>query len=204
MNQNIIFKNVENKINIMVDPNLSFNTFLKELKNRLDRLYIKDDLLKANVTLDISNINLDSKKILNIFDVFAMYGSIYIDKILYKQEKSKNIILHEGNIRSGEIRLFTTNTLIIGNINKGAKVIINGNLYVIGKVSGNIEFKGINNKLMASNIEESLVKICSFEKHFKGINENVSIKISEDSIVEEKFIDRRGILYGKSNCSYIR
>lgn len=203
MNQNIIFKNKEEKIIIMVNPNISFNTFLKELKDRLDRLYIKDDLLKSNVILDISNLTLDSKKILNIFDILAQRGSIYIDKIIYKEEKNRNIILHEGNIRNGEIRLFTENTLIIGNINKGAKVIINGNLYVIGKVNGTIEFKGINNKLMTSNIENSLVKICSIAKQIDGLKENISIKISGDSIVEEKFIDRSEKIYGKSNSSYI-
>lgn len=203
MNQNIIFRNKEDKIIIMVNPNISFNAFLNELKNRLDRLYIKDDLLKANAVLDISNIKLDTKKILNIFDVLATHESIYIDKILYKQEKNQSIVLHEGNIRCGEIRLFTTNTVIIGNINKGSKVIINGNLYVIGKVNGNVEFKGIKNKLMTSNIEGSLIKICSLERQFEEIKENVSIKISGNSIIDEKFIDRREKVYGKSNCSYI-
>ena len=203
MNQNIIFKNIEGKITIVANNNASFESFLTTLKNRLDKLYIKDDLLKSNVTLDIRNIELNAKKILNIFDVLSSHGFMYVNKIIYKEEKNKNIILYEGNIRGGEIKLFPNNVLIIGNINKGAKVIVNGNLYIIGKVNGSIEFKGINNKLMASSIEDSIVKICSLEKNIEGLIENVSIMIDEDSIIEQKFMDRREKKYGKSNCSYI-
>ena len=152
MQRGIMFKNIDGKITIIADYNLSFEYFLEILNKRLDKLYIKDDLLKANVTLDIKNIELDSKKILRIFDVLSTHGFIFVNKIIYKEKVSKNIILHEGNVRAGEIKLFPNNTLIIGNVNKGAKVIVNGNLYVIGKTSGVIEFKGVNNKLMVSNI----------------------------------------------------
>ena len=202
MEKNIIFKNIDGRVTIISDI-ISFESFLENLKNRLDKLYIKDDLLKANVTLDIRNIELDSKKILNIFDVLSLYGSINISKIIYKEKDNKNIILHEGNIRAGEIKLFPSNTLIIGNINRGAKVIVNGNLYVIGKTNGIIEFKGIDNKLMASNVEESHIKICSLEKKIEGTKANVTIMVKDDKIIEEKFMDRRDRVYGKSNCSYI-
>jgi len=203
MQQNIIFKNIEGKVTIIAVNNITFDVFLESLKKRLDRLYIKDDLLRANVTLDIRNIELDAKKILTLFDVLSIHGFIYINKIIYKEKSSKNIILHEGNIRAGEIRMFSSNTLLVGNINKGAKVIVNGNLYIIGKVSGMVEFKGINNKLMASNIEDYYIKICAFEKKIEGLKENVSISINNDLIIEEKFMDRRDRIYGKSNCSYI-
>lgn len=203
MQQNIVFKNIDGKVTIIANNNLSFDCFLEILKNRLDKLYIKDDLLKANVTLDIRNIDLDSKRILKIFDVMSIHGFIYINKIIYKEKTNKNIILHDGNIRGGEIKLFPNNTLIIGNINKGAKVIVNGDLYVIGKTNGVIEFKGINNKLMVSNIEDTYIKICSLEKKIEGTKENVTIRINGDFIVEEKFMDRREKNYGKSNSSYI-
>ena len=129
MQQSVTFKNIDGKITILAQENLSFESFIKALKNRLDRLYIKDDLLKSNVVLNIKNISLDSKKILSIFDVFAEHESIYLNKIIYNEDRAKNIVLHEGNIRAGEIKLFTTNTLLIGNINKDAKVIINGKVY---------------------------------------------------------------------------
>lgn len=203
MQQSVTFKNIDGKITILAQENLSFESFIKALKNRLDRLYIKDDLLKSNVVLNIKNISLDSKKILSIFDVFAEHESIYLNKIIYNEDRAKNIVLHEGNIRAGEIKLFTTNTLLIGNINKDAKVIINGNLYVIGKVSGYIEFKNINNKLLASNVSSLYVKMCSFNKKIEEARENVVIKVEDNQIVENNFVDRRDKNYGKSNCSYI-
>lgn len=203
MNHNLLFKNINGKVTIVSEYNLSFDRFIESLKGRLERLYIKDDLLKSNVTLDIRNIELDSKRILKIFDVLSLYGFIFIDKVIYKEKNNKSLLLHEGNIRAGEIKLFSNNALIIGNINKGAKVIVNGNLYIIGKVNGTVEFKGVNNKLIASSIEDSNVKICALEKHIEGIKSNVLILIKDDDIVEENFMDRGVGIYGKSNSCYI-
>jgi len=204
MQQDLLFKNIDGKITILANENLSFEKFIEALKNRLERLYIKDDLLKTNIILNIKNIELDSKRILNIFDILSAYENIYIDKIIYNEKINKNIILHERNIRAGEIKMFSNNTLLIGNINKGAKVIVNGNLYVIGRVSGMLEFKNINNKLMSASVDNAYIKICAYEKQIEGIRENIVVKIEKNEIVEEGFIDRRERIYGKSNCSYIR
>lgn len=203
MQQSVVFKNIEGKVTIFAQENLSFDSFIKILKTRLDKLYIKDDLLKSNVILDIRNISLDSKKILSIFDVFSEYETIYINKIIYNNSNEKNIVLHEGNIRAGEVKLFTTNTLLIGNINRDAKVIVNGNLYVIGKVSGYIEFKNINNRLLASNASSVHVKICTLSKNILEEKDNVVVEVNDNQITEGCFSDRRDRSYGKSNCSYI-
>ena len=203
MEKDVIFKNIDNKINIIVNDKLSFNSFINSLKKRLEKLYIMDNLLKTNVTLDIHNIPLTAKEILQIFDVFQSFGSIYINKIIYKEETNKNIILHEGNIRSGEIKIFSNNTLLIGNINMGSKVIVNGNLYVIGKVNGYVLLKGASNKLVASCISNSLIKICKYEKEIHEEITNSILKVENNGISCEGFIDRREKIYGKSNCSYI-
>ena len=89
------------------------------------------------------------------------------------------------------------------NINKDSKVIVNGNLYVIGKVSGIVEFKSNMNKLYASSIDGCFVKICSVEKQFNETIENSLISLVNNQITEEKFMDRREKIHGKSNCSYI-
>lgn len=203
MQQDILFKNIDGNITIIANENLTFDRFLESLKNRLERLYIKDDLLKTNVVLDIKKISLDSKQILSLFDVLSTSENIFISKIIYNEKNKKNIILYEGNVRSGEIKMFSNNALLIGNVNKGAKVIVNGNLYVIGKVSGTIEFKNVTNKLMSSSIDSAYIKICNYEKQIEDTLENSSIGIENKEIVVEKFIDRRDRNHGKSNCSYI-
>lgn len=203
MEQDVIFKNIDNKINIIVNDKLSFDSFIDSLKKRLEKLYIIDKLLKTNVTLDIHNIPLTAKEILQIFDVFQSFGTIYINKIIYKENNSKNIILHEGNIRAGDIKIFPNNTLLIGNINANSKIIVNGNLYVIGKVNGSVELKGLNSKLVASSINKAVIKICSYEMKVEEEIVNSVIKIVENEITSEGFIDRREKIYGKSNCSYL-
>lgn len=203
MQQDIIFKKIDNRITIIVNENLSFQSFIETLKKRLEHLYIKDNLLKTNVTLDIHNIPLSSKEILQLFDVFQISENIFINKIIYKENVKKNIILHEGNIRAGEIKFFSSNTLLMGNINISSKVIVNGNLYVIGKVNGSVEIKGKDNKLVASSISNSTVKIGNIEKHIENEIINSVLKKDNEMIIDEKFIDRRESIYGKGNCSYI-
>ena len=203
MQKNIIFKNVDGKVTIIANNNLNYESFIKILKDRLDKLYIKDDLLKSNIVLDIKNIELDSKKILSLFDVLADYQCFYIDKIIYKENKNKNIVLYEGNIRAGEVKLFTGNTLLVGNINKGAMVIACGDLYVVGKINGVVQFKHIFNKLTCANVSDTFIKICNLEYKIAGDIDNVVIKVKDNQVVEEKFRDRRENIYGKSNCSYI-
>lgn len=203
MDKNIVFKNKNGQVIIMAKEYLTYESFIESFRNRLDKLYIKDGLLAATAVLDISNVVLGPKEILNLFDVLSTHNSFLIKKIMYKRKDKKNIILHEGNIRAGEIKLFSSNTLLVGNINKGSKVIVNGNLYVIGKTSGYVEFKNDKNKLMSASIEDAYIKICSLESKIEGMKENVSISVSENKIIEEKFMDRRDRLYGKSNCSYI-
>lgn len=202
MNRDIIFKCIDGKIQIIVNSHISFDQFLFCFKERLNSIFVKDELLKTNAILNIEHIKLDAKDILKIFDVLNEYGNIYISKIIYKEKINKNIYLHEGNIRGGEVKLFNSNTLLLGNINKGSKIIINGNLYVIGKVNGKIEFKNKNNKLYCSNITDSLVKFCSIIANIDGNNENCIVEIKNNEININKFIDRRD-RYGKSNCSYI-
>lgn len=203
MDKNIVFKNKNGQVIIMAKEYLTYESFIEAFRNRLDKLYIKDGLLAATAVLDISNVVLGPKEILNLFDVLSTHNSFLIKKIMYKRKDKKNIILHEGNIRAGEIKLFSNNTLLVGNINKGSKVIVNGNLYVIGKTSGYVEFKNDKNKLMSASIEDAYIKICSLESKIEGMKENVSISVSGNKIIEEKFMDRRDRLYGKSNCSYI-
>lgn len=203
MQKDIIFKNIDGMVTIIANRFLSFDVFIDALKNKLDKLYIKGDLLRSEIVLDIGNLQLNPKKILNIFDVFATHNCMYIRKIIYKKIDDKRIILYEGNVRAGQTKMFTTNTLLIGNVNKDSKIIVQGDLYVIGKINGNIEFKGINNKLMASNIEDAYLKFCSYEKKIDCLKENIIFFVNEGQICEQGFIDRRERQYGKSNCSYI-
>lgn len=203
MKQDVIFKNIDGKVYIISDETLNYSTFIKSLSDRLEKLYISENLLKTNVTIDIKNIPLNSRQILNLFDVLEKHGNIYVSKIIYKDKKKKNIILHEGNIRSGENKFFNTNTLLIGNINKGGKVIVNGDLYVIGKISGDVIMKNNNSKLMASNVENAYIKICSLEKKIEGDLKNVVLRINENILHEDNFIKGESDIYGKSNCNYI-
>ena len=72
-----------------------------------------------------------------------------------------------------------------------------------GLIDAKVELKNIDNKLMVASLDNAFIKICSCEKQYEETKENIAIKIKGNALVEEKFMDRRDRLYGKSDCSYI-
>ena len=47
-----------------------------------------------------------------------------------QSKKKEALSIYKGCFRSGQIRFFEKSLLLIGKINKGSKVIVNGDLYV--------------------------------------------------------------------------
>ena len=203
MNSCLTIKKINNDITIYANSKLNFNAFIDALKKKLGFLYIKKELLNEYFILDISNIELDSRKIINIFDVFADFENILLKKVIFKKNNVKNISLYEGNIRSGEVKLFPNNTLVIGSINSNGKIIVNGNLYVLGSIMGCVELKSLNNAIYASKINNASIKICQYSKVVDIELLNKKIFIKDETIIIDDISNKGEHVYGKSNCSYI-
>ena len=92
--------------------------------------------------------------------------------------------------------------LLIGNINKGARVILDGNLYVLGRINGDIELKSEEYKIYCESINNSLVKIGSIYEIFTNELRDQMISVFDNKIKNSEYrIGEQN--NGKSNSCYI-
>ena len=116
---------------------------LSKLKNHFDKINICSLCIYSN------NINtIISGKSLKIDSTFVKEQEIK-KKVFSIHSKEKDDILHKGTVRSGERISSNGNLCIIGDVNPGAIVSAEKNIYVWGKLQG-IAFAGKSGNKNAS------------------------------------------------------
>ena len=125
-----------------VNETISSNKFSK-LKNHFDKINIRSLCIYSNHRETIL-----SGKSLKIDSVFIEEQKIE-NKLLIFNSKKKDDILHKGTVRSGERISSNGNLCIIGDVNPGAIVSAEKNIYVWGKLLG-IAFAGKSGNKNAS------------------------------------------------------
>ena len=145
---------------------------------------------------------MDNREILQLFDILNDVNLFYLGKVIC-HNKSKNMIsIFKGSVRGGQIRFFQNSALIIGSINKGSKVIVNGDLYVLGNVYGEIELKNADSKLYCQNIYNSLIKIGDRYELISEDLSNKEIYLKDDKILKRDY--KKGVdTYVESDSYYI-
>ena len=108
---------------------------LSKLKNHFDKINIFQLSIYSN-----SRDTILSGKSLKIDSTFSKEQEIRNKLILYKSKK-KDDILHKGTLRSGDRISSNGNLCIIGDVNPGALVSAEKNIYVWGKLLG-VAFAG--------------------------------------------------------------
>ena len=120
---------------------------LSKLKNHFDRINICSLFIYSN-----NRNTILSGKYLKIDSTFLKEESIKNKLHLFKSKKKVDI-LHKGTVRSGDRISSNGNLCIIGDVNPGAIVSANKNIYVWGKLLG-IAFagKGGNKKVSIASL----------------------------------------------------
>ncbi len=108
---------------------------LAKLKNHFDKINICSLRIYSNNRDTVLSANF-----LKIDSAFTKEQDIK-NKLLLLSSKKKDDILHKGTVRSGERISSNGNLCIIGDVNPGAIVSANKNIYVWGKLLG-IAFSG--------------------------------------------------------------
>ena len=177
--------------------------FLELLKWRLEKLLVIKDSLRQNVVLNIEDRYLDNREILTLFDILSGVNLFCLSKVICKNKSKQNLMIHKGNIRGGQIRFFEKSLLIVGNIHSGSKVIVNGDLFVLGKVCGSVELKDKEGHIYLEDMEDSVINIGGV---YKAYNEEVFSKeiYLERNQIKERDYKKGEICYGKSNSCYVR
>ena len=110
---------------------------LSKIKYHFDKINICSLCIYSN-----NRYTVVSGKSLKIDSTFIKDQEIQ-NKLLFFNSKKKDDILHKGTVRSGERISSNGNLCIIGDVNPGAIVSANKNIYVWGKLLG-IAFAGKN------------------------------------------------------------
>ena len=201
--QDILFKVKDNKFYINVPDELTNKQFLEGLKAKIEKLLILKNTLKENVILNIDKRKLDNREILQLFDILNDANIFYLSRVNCQSKNKESLSIYKGCFRSGQIRFFEKSLLLIGNINKGSKVIVNGDLYVLGKINGDVEIKDKKGRIYCEFIKNSLIKIANKYKLYTEELENKEIYYMDGEVVETDYIKGEKH-YGKSDSSYIR
>ena len=125
-----------------INESISSNK-LSKLKNHFDKINIRSLCIYSN-----NRETILSGKSLKIDSAFIEEQKIK-NKLLIFNSKKKDDILHKGTVRSGERISSNGNLFIIGDVNPGAIVSAEKNIYVWGKLLG-IAFAGKSGNKNAS------------------------------------------------------
>ena len=200
--KDIIFKVKDNRLHIVVDKSLSNKQFLEKFKQRIEKIFVlKEEFVKESI-LEINHLHLNNREILQLFDILNDNGVFCLGKVVCKNEYKDSLIIYKGCLRSGQKRFFKNSVLIVGSINQGSKVIVNGDLYVLGKIMGDIELKDSGSKIYCESIERSLVKITDV---YKLYSEKLNDKVIylKDGIIKDKDYKKGEIDSVKSYSGYL-
>lgn len=199
----IFFKVKDNKFYINVPTKLTNREFLESFKQRLEKLMILKESIKQNVILNIEDRVLNNREILQLFDILNEMNIFYIQKVICKNKAKVSLSIYKSNLRGGQIRFFEKSVLLVGNINHGSKLIVNGDLYVLGNINGDVELKDKNGKIYCKSINNSLIKIGDIYKLYTSVYDNIEISCSNNKIIERDYIKGEKD-YVKSDSYYIR
>ena len=199
--EGILVENKNNKLKIYVDEKLSNKKCIMGIKDKLDNIFVYSKSRKE-IVIELYSRDFTNKEILELFDIFESMDNFLITKISCHKKLKEEITIVKGNIRNGQIKIYDRSVLLIGSINSGAKIMVNGNLYVLGRVYGEIEIKNKESKVYCENIYNALVKIGGRYKIYTDSMFDQCIYLDNDEIknIDYKIGDISNV---KSNSSYI-
>ena len=199
--EGILVENKNNKLKIFVDEKLSNKKCIMALKYKLDNIFVYAKTRKE-IIIEFYSRSFTNKEVLELFDIFESMDNFLITKINCNKQIKEEITILRGNIRNGQVKVCEKSVLLIGTINKGAKIIVNGNLYVLGRLYGDVEIKNKGSKIYCESIYNALVKIGGTYKLYTDeiFDQCIYLDDSEIKNVDYKIGDISNV---KSNSSYI-
>ena len=193
--------NSEGKLKIIINEKLSNMDSLKLIKEKLEKVFVYSNK-KKEVVLELFSRNFNSKEILQLFDIFDSLDNYLLSKVISKKKIKEELSIIKGSIRNGEVYVYSKSILLIGNINQGGKIICSGNLYVLGRICGEVEITNKDGKIYCEDICNALIKLAGkYQIYTDDLHDQV-IFLDKDEIKNNDY--RIGDkINGKSDSCYI-
>lgn len=177
MNNSVIIKGSKNGITISVQEVIRYDELLEVLKTKFSesRTFFKN----ASMALSIKGIELTENQEREIIDLIEKYSDMKIlclvddsevtNARFYQAIKEKEYIRQtqtgqfiKGTLKKGQVFEAASSVIVLGNVDKGAKIISNGNIIVMGALNG-IACAGTDNEnncfIAALSMNPSSIKI---------------------------------------------
>lgn len=171
----VIIKSTKNGINLVLDPELSFDELLKAIKEKFreSEKFFKN----AKISISFEGRELSENEQFEIIEAIQANSSITIMCILDRDEILEEVIarktnayieehsastgqFYKGTLRSGQQVESESSLIILGDVNPGAKVVAKGNIVILGALKG-IAYAGAggNDRCFVAALEMDPVQI---------------------------------------------
>lgn len=204
----IVFKGYKSGLTLIIPETGSFESYLCDLRNHLDR---SSDFFKgAKITLKTGNRRLLDHEMASLFQLIKEAGMVIQrpaeETETLKKERKKQPV-DQGNlipsvtirktVRSGQRIEYDGNILVMGDVNPGAEIVASGDIVVLGKLRGTAHAGAKGDKLaevFAFQIKPVQIRIAEVytrapekerEKEPRYLGPEVAV-IRDEQIVVEK------------------
>lgn len=167
VNTPITVKGINGQLIFVINENIAFENVIQQLKSLLDKPLLKNNGLFPKALFDfkcrkITNFELEQLLNLLFEKQVVLFGGI----VGYENTKTTNSIeVITKTVRSGQELMIDGDALLIGNINPGGMVKITGTLYVLGRISGQIEGIYDTSKINGQYFDGACIKINGVYRH---------------------------------------
>ena len=159
MNEIVTFRCENDDVIMSLNEQAEFQVLINAIQDRLRLFKEKKIETPKSIKLDIGHRKIKPSELLEIFDVIMKEKIVLIDGIESFNNELSDTDIYEGIIRGGQVKIFDSSTMIMGDINPGSIVYCSENLYVVGKVKGKIILKNKDSMCVASEYNKCLIQI---------------------------------------------
>lgn len=123
---------------IHLNPGMDFADIKKALNNHIKEA--SDFFAGVDLYINLNNRKLLIEELQDLLNIVTNYNKVnkiyFLNEEENKKTASKETVLINRTIRSGQRIKYPTNIVILGDINPGAEVIAGGDIIVLGRLRG--------------------------------------------------------------------
>ena len=174
------------------DDHQEFNCLIKELKSLLESPLFRNDGYFPRAFFDFKS------RVLSIYELEVLLDLLFEKQVLIfdgintiKQEQRNKVKVIKKTIHAGEVLKIAQDTLLIGQINPGARVCFRGELIVMGRVSGVVEGIGSESRISGQCFKDAQIIINGVTRRHYTSFEFTMLYYKDNEI----FLDKGDIKY---------
>ncbi|KGX93484.1 septation inhibitor protein [Pontibacillus halophilus JSM 076056 = DSM 19796] len=170
----VTIKGTKDGLSLHIDDHCSFEEAMKELDRKLSSNYIEEDQPLISVNIHVGNRYVTDEQADRLRDLVRGHHKLVIHSIesnvitkdeAHEWHKDREVTPVIKVVRSGQVMEVEGDLLLVGDVNRGGRVVATGNIYVMGNLRG-IAHAGVNGNrsaiIAASYMKPSQLRIADY------------------------------------------